>query len=294
MALPRPLPRELAGRPFSTRAALIHGVSPVRLAARDLERPFHGVNTPPGWDDLRERCQAYATRMLDGQAFSHRTAALLYGMPIPDCSPGEPLHVSVTVPRTPPRARGVNGHSLRTMQVGVIDGMAVCTPARVWVQLATTSGPEELVAIGDHIVGGRRRPALAGIDELVEAAGRVRTVKGAAALHWAAPRIRFGTDSRPESLLRLAVIDAGFSEPLVNPGVSLPDGTVVHPDLVFPDRRILLEYEGDGHRTDAVQWQRDIHRYERMVSAGWSVIRVTSRDLFRDRAALMDRIRAAS
>ncbi|HEY8281501.1 MAG TPA: hypothetical protein VIG28_03385 [Leifsonia sp.] len=175
----------------------------------------------------------------------------------------------------------------------VVNGLPVCAPAQVWVQLGGRLAAEELVAIGDHIVGARRRVALATIEDLAEEAAQSGTAKGAAALRWAAGRIRWGADSRPESLLRLAIVREGLPEPLVNQPVSLADGAVIHPDLVFVESRVALEYEGDGHRTDAVQWHRDIRRYEQMVSSGWGVLRVTSRDLFTDRAQLMLRVRNA-
>jgi very-short-patch-repair endonuclease len=70
----------------------------------------------------------------------------------------------------------------------------------------------------------------------------------------------------------------------------MTDGRVVHPDLVFGRQRVILEYEGDGHRTDAVQWMRDIRRHDAMVAAGWRVIRVTRHDLFVARPEFLARL----
>lgn len=44
---------------------------------------------------------------------------------------------------------------------------------------------------------------------------------------------------------------------------------------------MLLEYEGDHHRTDRRQWDYDVRRYEDLTAAGFVVIRVTARR-FRD------------
>jgi len=54
---------------------------------------------------------------------------------------------------------------------------------------------------------------------------------------------------------------------------------VAEGDLVYPDHRVLLEYEGDHHRTDLRQFRKDIHRRERLVELDWWMIRITADDL---------------
>jgi hypothetical protein len=303
------LPYRLAEAPFSTRRARADGVAAGRLRARDVEHPFHGVNaitvntttvntttvntttvnTTSAPSTLIDRCAAYAERMLDGQAFSHATAAALHGLPLSGKALLGPLHVSVAYPRTPPRTRDVVGHSLAKLDIREVAGMCVCSALQVWLQLGATVGREELVAIGDHIVGSGGRHPFATVDEVREAA-RAHKAKGALALRWAADRVRWGADSRPESLLRLAVVEAGFPEPSVNPPIMLPDGRTIHPDLVFFAHRTILEYEGDGHRTDAGQWMRDIRPHDESMAADWRVMRVTRADLFVDRPEFLRRL----
>ncbi|HEV7183753.1 MAG TPA: hypothetical protein VGN33_04595 [Leifsonia sp.] len=284
------LPSHLSEAPFSTRRARAEGVAARRLRARDVAHPFHGVNATMVPASLIERCEAYVERMLDGQVFSHATAAALYGMPLSaDTTPG-PLHVSVARPRTPPRARGVVGHSLADPDIREVAGMPACSPAQVWLQLAATLEREELVAVGDHILGSRNRPALASLRDLRDAV-RTRNAPGVRALRWAVERVRCGADSRPESLLRLAVVEAGLPEPSINPPIMLPEGLVIHPDLVFFPQRTILEYEGDGHRTDSGQWMRDIRRHDLTADAGWRVMRVTRVDLFAARPEFVGRLR---
>jgi hypothetical protein len=102
--------------------------------------------------------------------------------------------------------------------------------------------------------------------------------------------VRVGAESRPETLLRLCIVDAGLPEPEVGVAVPVATGTVVlHPDLAYPGLRIAIEYEGERHR-DPGRWERDIERRELFEDAGWRVIRVTAAGLA-DPAALIDRIR---
>jgi len=82
----------------------------------------------------------------------------------------------------------------------------------------------------------------------------------------------------PETLLRLAIAAGGLAEPAIGHAIALADGSVVHPDLAYPDAKVAIEYEGERHRTDKQRFRRDIRRYRRMEDAGWRVIRVAGTD----------------
>ena len=62
-------------------------------------------------------------------------------------------------------------------------------------------------------------------------------------------------------------------------------------DLAWPEHRVVVEYEGAYH-FDGVQIARDDRRYERLVAAGWTVIRLAAHDV-RDMADVVRRIAAA-
>ena len=50
-------------------------------------------------------------------------------------------------------------------------------------------------------------------------------------------------------------------------------------EIVYPEYRTLVEIEGDHHRTDQKQWDRDIEKYATYVAEGWEVVRLTSRHI---------------
>src|SRR5690606_16484271 len=111
---PRPLPHALHELPFNRQAALREGLTDRRLRATDLVRPFHGVRVSEDLPvDLPWLCRAYQERMRSGVAFSHLTAATLYGLPLPLYlqSRGE-LHVTVKAGRRPPEGQSIVGHEL--------------------------------------------------------------------------------------------------------------------------------------------------------------------------------------
>ena len=64
-------------------------------------------------------------------------------------------------------------------------------------------------------------------------------------------------------------------------------------DLLYRAQKVVIEYEGDYHRTDKAKWRSDVVRYERMQDAGYRVIRVTADDLEDRPAETVARVRAA-
>ena len=80
-----------------------------------------------------------------------------------------------------------------------------------------------------------------------------------------------------ETDLRLALVDAHLPEPELDVEIRDSRGHLVAiADCAYPERRIVIEAEGDHHRTDAAQWARDIERAAALASLGWDVVRATS------------------
>lgn len=159
------------------------------------------------------------------------------------------------------------------------DGTPVCSPADVWCQLAAQLAVPDLVAAADHLLGARNRESLATIEHLTLAAVGYAGGRGARSRALALSRARWGSDSRPESLLRLMIEQLGVGRIAVNEPLQI-GARVLHPDLAVPSRRLILEYEGDHHRTERSQWTHDIGRHNAFSAAGWTVFRITARDLF--------------
>jgi hypothetical protein len=228
--------------------------------------------------------------MSHGQFFSHWTAAVIYGMPMPAAFELDRLlHVSARPPAFPPRARGVLGHRL---DVGARShsGFPVADPVMTWMQLATVLPVDDLVVAGDYLV--RRKRPLAALRQLHEASAHARG-RGNRRLHSAIRLVRAGTDSPMETRLRLALVAAGLPEPAIGHTVTDEAGFVAIPDLSYVDERIAIEYEGEAHWGDRRVFVEDIERRERLEDAGWQVIRVVAEHLGARTPLLVRRVRAA-
>ena len=109
---------------FTTREALRGGATRRFIDSEVWHRPFHGVRMPlPADHDelhpatrrehrIREHVDAYRTIIGATAFFSHSTAALLWGLPLPPL-PDDVIHVSVLAPSCAPEGRGVRGHQLK-------------------------------------------------------------------------------------------------------------------------------------------------------------------------------------
>lgn len=278
--------------------------------AAAFERPFHGIRSAFAADSdsltpeetIRRRARQYAAAMPRGAFFSHVTAAVLWGLPLPAAVLRADIDVAVWAPSRSPRGKGVVGHQLgrslaRKMPHPRLD-VPLTSPASTWALLgAVLTHPYDLVAVAEAIVRtpqhGRDPPALATLPQLTAALAAGRRV-GLPALREALPRVRIGASSRPETWLRLTLVDAGLPEPLLAHEVRDGRGAFIgRVDLAYPQWLIAIEYEGEHHLTDPAQWAKDIRRYERLAAEGWAVIRVTRDDLFGSPDAVVVRVRRA-
>ena len=289
-----PLPEEFADVPFTARSAQQAGVSAGRLRASDLARPFRGVRVAGAQpDELPWRCGAYQQAMHPQHVFSHETAAELYGLPLPlYAQTADTLHVSSPAPLRAPAGAGITGHQISDAvwssrefihygPLGMMFVFQLASPELVWAQLAPRLLVDDLVAVGDAIVGGLA--PLGTIADLHRIAGDYAGHRGSVTIAAAIGHVRVGSLSRPETLLRLILVRAGIPEPALN--LEVPDASgrpIAMADLCWQEYRVLVEYEGDIHRVSRGKFRSDITRGERYQDGGWFQLRASADDVFGD------------
>jgi hypothetical protein len=290
------------GERFVLRAAGEAGVGRWRRDAADLHRPFRGVRSVEAPIGFAELADCYRPRLKPGQRFGGRTAMRLWGIPHPESWTAlEPIEVMVPPTGAPPRTAGVRGRRLaeHRAETWTLNGAPVVDPVAAFFTCASELSRDEAVVAIDALITtsagypglGPMRPltTLAGIRERLERWGRfpgIATVRAAIAL------ARERVESPKETQTRLLLVNAGLPEPVVQFEVSANTRFIARVDLAYPELRIALEYEGDGHRTDKHQWRVDIRRQRELEDCGWIVIRLTELDLTGNAAdALLARLR---
>ncbi|HZK58312.1 MAG TPA: hypothetical protein VFC59_00375 [Cryobacterium sp.] len=275
-----PLPGAFGDQPFLVAEARDAGVGRSRLAGADLRSPFWGIRSS-GSAGLGELCRALLLRMPPNAFFTHETAAGLMGLPLPRRSEAAlPLHVGVPAPVRAMDARDVAGHTMRIGpdELMVRQGLPLTGPARTWLDLAARLSLLELVAVGDYLV--RWEHPLTTLDELTDVVTRYSRRRGLALARAALPLLRTRSESPRESVLRVIIVLAGLPEPECNFNILDPLGRfLARGDLAYPEFKLLLEYQGDHHRTDRAQWRRDIRRVGRVEDHGWQMLQFTDDDL---------------
>jgi len=304
------LPPELAGAPFSIGQAQQAGVGPERLRSADLVRPHAGVRVTRsgassdslgagGADATMHRCAEYVPVLGPHHFFSHLTAARLWGCPL-RAEPDEPLHVSATQNARAPRRRGVVGHHADpASEIVMRAGFPTSDPVSTWLAIASVVSLDELVVAADHLVLDPYQLDPRDIRphtsiEALGAAVRKFHGRGAARAASACDLVRQGAESRPETLLRLLLQRAGLPEPQPNREVRDDMGRWLgRADLVYANFRTVVEYDGDQHRSNRAQYEKDIIRWERFIAADWRVVKVRAGGLFTTPEATVQRVRSA-
>ena len=285
-----PLPDPLGSGPFSYRLARESGVSPGRLRGPDLRSPFHGSRDPGTATDIVARCRAYRPVMRHDAFFCSVTAAVITAVPVPArFQHARVLHVAVPHPIRAPEGKGIRGHSVHVLEGDVRDrsGLPVSSPERLWCELSAVLTVPQLVAAGDHLVQ-RYNPATS-IERLAAASalfpGRVGAGKRAESL----PMLDGSSESPMESELRVIVIVAKIPGCVANMTIEVP-GARYRGDLVFPHKKVIVEYQSEYH-FDPAQRRKDMTRIDRLQAAGWFVMQVNLDDL-NDPDELVARIRS--
>jgi hypothetical protein len=223
-------------------------------------------------------------------ALSHRSAAALHEIRRTDRA-----NIDVTIPRRSPRKhKGLDIHRSTTLtpeDVAPVSGIPCTTVARTLLDLAQVirGRPLERALDQAEILG------LLHVDALLDQIERNRRRPAAKRLRAVLDQHYIGstpTWSELEEALLAACRRAGLSTPevnaLIDPGDD--DPTAIRVDFVWREQRVIVET--DGHRTHHTRqaFEQDRLRDQRLIVAGWTVIRITWRQLAQRPREVTDRI----
>jgi hypothetical protein len=262
---PTVIPQALNGQPFRTADAYALGVSLRTLQGARFRRIAKGVYVAASTaDSHRIRIRGVMLALPPGTIATGVTGLQLYGVDI-----GTKL--LMTFATTHPRQ--VRRRDLKVMRLKQLpscrDGIAA--PEICWLVAASSLNLLDLVTAGDSLLR-LRRTTVARLQSAVQAYSGRGVVLARAAVRLVRERV----DSPRESWLRLCLVLAGLPMPDCNLIIGDDQGPIGRVDLVYLAYRLIIEYEGDQHRTDRHQWNRDIDRQEDFARDQWTLIRVTS------------------
>ena len=271
-----------------------HAVAEGAATAKQLKsglyrRLLRNVYADPGLESGHELfARAAALLMPADAALGGRSAAQWFGAPFASASDAVVVLVPPDSAWRGPRGVRVHRTLLRADEVWTTeDGLRLTTAARTAWDVATLETVPTAVSMIDAMVRtGHLDPDAVG-RALLTAGGRWRATRVATVL----PLVDSRSESPPESRVRVACVRAGLPRPVPQFVVLAAGEFLGRVDLAWPEYRLIVEYEG-AHHFDDLQIRRDDRRYERLVAAGWRVIRLSAPDL-RDMDGVVRRIRDA-
>nr|WP_239523486.1 hypothetical protein [Geodermatophilus normandii] len=208
--------------------------------------------------------------------FGGRTAAVRHGARHL-AGPDDPVEVVL-----PPGIRWhpTSGVLVRTASLDgdvVTDGRwCWTTPTRTALDLVRRGPEDEAVVLLDQLV-------LTGVADLAAvraAAVALPRCRGSAQARRVTTLADGLAESPQETRLRLLLVRSGLPAPVAQHVVRHGSRFVARVDFAWPDCRLALEYDGTWHG-EREQFARDRERLNRLLAAGWRVVFVTARDLYR-------------
>jgi very-short-patch-repair endonuclease len=187
------------------------------------------------------------------------------------------------------RRKGVAGHTVVVFEgeIEQVHGIWMSTRSRTWLDLARHLPLSALICVADQLIRlprpeleGRNTPFTTpeGLRAMVDRHGnRQGVVRAREALDL----MRIGADSAPETLLRLAMLDANLPEPQLQIKLRADDPSSPSADLGYRERRVAIQYDG-GHHLEAEQILSDRRRDKAFKAAGWTVLTFGKDDLADD------------
>ncbi|PKW26025.1 hypothetical protein [Phycicoccus duodecadis] len=273
----------LPSGPLSLDAARDLGLADHQWRMPQLLRATRSVRSTTPLTAVHERAAAFALALPPDVAFSHLTAARLWGLPLPaPLEEQEELDVIRATGRARIERRGCIGHrGLEHRAVSSVQGLRVTSLADTWVDLGECVprglGRDDLVVAGDVVATrlggeGHASPLAEALDARVRPR-HARTLADALRL------VRPGVRSPAETRARLVFHDAGFPEPEVNGHVhAAGGGWLAEGDLVWRAQRVIGEYQGSVH-AGIRRRSEDSYRNGLLGDEGWTVLELFAQDL---------------
>lgn len=103
-----------------------------------------------------------------------------------------------------------------------------------------------------------------------------------------------GAESPQETRLRLLLVQSGLTPPVTQIPLTNEYGRIKRRiDMGWPQWMVGVEYDGEQHFDSAANYENDIIRLEFLANRGWTIVRVSARQLRYQRPEIVARVRRA-
>lgn len=254
------------------------------LASGRVRQALHGVYVEAATpDSLQLRATSAARLLRPGHVFVDRTAAWLHG--VDALAWGEldvvpPVEVAALPDMHPTERAGTKGRNrdLLPSEVTQVGTCPVTTPLRTALDLGCNLWREPAYAAMNELARLHDLDFAAAAGDIDRFKGRRGVTQLRDLMVLVDPRI----ESAGESRVRLPIHEAGLPAPEPQVVVSGPHGRSYRLDFAWRHIRVAVEYDGKDWHGTADQIAHDEERREWLQGHGWTIVVVTSGDLWRE------------
>lgn len=218
--------------------------------------------------------------------FSGHTAGWLHGLDLPPCDP-----IEVTLP-----GRSVTSHLARVRltrsdfapcEACEVHGLPATSATRTLADLGRRLTLVEAVVVIDMAL----HAGLVVQDGLQQWADGHPRHRGVSKLRRALELAEGASESPMETRLRVLLVLDGLPKPSVQASLYDDSGLfIARPDLCYIRERLVLEYDGATHRESL---GGDNRRQNRLIDAGYRLLRFTAGDVLHRPASVVELVRRA-
>jgi very-short-patch-repair endonuclease len=273
------IPAELKVRPFSLEEARAAGITLSALRGRSWRRVGHELYRWAGAsEDTWHLLSAWQKLLPASSTFVGRTAAWVHGL---DVQPANPVQVALP---TGLKLRSRLGLDVWQSDVSAdaetVRRLRVTTLERTLLDMCARSTAIDALIVLDMAIGTRlSRNEVRRYADL--ATGPPGSARMRSLAESAAP-----AESPMETRLRWLLLEARLPAPEVQSDIYDDSGELIaRADLYYPSANLVIEFDGGNHRDRLIS---DDRRQNKLVAAGYRILRFTSADLrIRPRAIVL-------
>lgn len=261
---------------FTRAQAATCGYSPYQIRRRVAAGQWSAVDGPVLAErglrltpDIRDRAAALA---VPGAVLAGASAARQWRIPVPD----RRIYLWIGALRRAPRP-GVTylRDPLPSRETSRFEGVPLTVPARTIVDCLRFLDDPAATTLLDRAL----QVGWISLDDLTERVRDHTGRRGAPRLARLVAATAVGARSAAERAAIRLLRAAGIRGWRANEPIFDAAGLIGVGDLVFQAHQLVVELDGQAYHTTAERFQRDRDRQNRLVAAGWTVLRFTWRDL---------------